>query len=120
MNKYTTIDEYIVQFPEPVKAKLQKIRELIHDLVPEATETISYAIPTFDLHGKHLIHFAGFKNHISFFPTASGVENFIEELKDYKTGPGTIQFPLEQEIPWELIKRIVKFRVDELLMKIKK
>ncbi len=109
-----SIDEYMTEFPPEVQKVLQVLRALIKASAPDATEKISYAIPTFDLNGKHLVHFAGFKNHIGFYPTASGVEAFKEELKPYKGGKGSVQFPLGQPLPTDLISRIVEFRIEEI------
>ena len=108
----TSIDEYIAQFPPETQRILEEMRALIRSSAPDATETISYAIPTFDLNG-HLVHFAGFKRHVGLYPTGSGVAAFQEELKPYKCGKGSVQFPLDQPIPGDLIRRIVCFRVDE-------
>jgi uncharacterized protein YdhG (YjbR/CyaY superfamily) len=91
---------------------LQEVRALIRASAPDATETISYAIPTFDLHG-HLVHFAGYERHVGFYPTGSGVEAFKEDLKPYKSGKGSVQFPLGQPLPRDLIRRIVELRVEE-------
>lgn len=111
--QYTTIDEYISLFPEGVQEKLEKIRNFIKDIVPESTETISYQMPTFDLEGKHLVYFAAFKHHIGFYPFPSGIEAFKDEISEYKTSKGSIQFPLDKPIPFDLIKKILKFRVKE-------
>jgi uncharacterized protein YdhG (YjbR/CyaY superfamily) len=108
------IDEYIAGYSADIQQILQKIRALIHETAPEAQETISYQVPTFTLKG-NLVHFAAFKSHISFFPASSGVEKFKNELEGYKTSKGTIQFPLGQPIPYDLIRRIVLFRVQENL-----
>ena len=116
MDKYTNIDEYIINFPADVQVLLQKVRQTIHETAPEATEKISYGIPTFYLHG-NLVHFGGFKNHIGFFPASSGVARFKDELEKYATTKGTVQFPLEAPIPFDLITRIVEFRVQENLFK---
>jgi uncharacterized protein YdhG (YjbR/CyaY superfamily) len=113
--KASTIDEYIGQFPEATQARLEEVRALIHATAPEAIETISYAIPTFDLNGRHLVHFAGFERHIGFYPVPSGMEAFKDELRDYKQGKGSVQFPLEDPLPVDLIRRIVEFRVAENL-----
>lgn len=109
------VDTYISRQPENVQQILQKIRGLVHEIAPGATEVISYGIPTFDLNGKHLIHFAGFKKHVSLFPTSSGVEVFKDELESYATSRGTIQFPLDKSIPYELIRKITKFRANQIL-----
>ena len=111
-SRATTIDEYIAEFPPDVQKKLQQVRAIIRETAPEATETISYAIPTFDLNG-HLIHFAGFKNHIGLYPTPSGIKEFEDELAPYKSGKGSLQFPLDRPLPLDLISRIVEFRVLE-------
>jgi len=109
-----TIDNYIARFPADVQAILQKIRQTIHEAAPEATEAISYQMPTFKLHG-NLVHFGGFKNHIGFYPVPSGMEAFKDELSAYPQGKGSVQFPLNQPIPYDLIRRIVKYRVGEAL-----
>ncbi|CUS04339.2 conserved protein of unknown function [Candidatus Promineifilum breve] len=108
----TTIDAYIANYPEDVQAILQQIRRTIHAAAPEATEAISYQIPTFKLHG-NLVHFAAFKNHIGFYPAPTGVAEFESELAVYKQGKGSVQFPLDQPMPLALITRIVEFRVGE-------
>jgi uncharacterized protein YdhG (YjbR/CyaY superfamily) len=107
------IDEYIAGFPLETQRVLEEVRALIRAAAPEATETISYAMPTFDLNGRHLVHFAGYEKHIGFYPVPSGVEAFKEELKPYKTGKGSVQFPLDRPLPTDLIRRIVEFRVAE-------
>ena len=108
------IDEYIAGLPKEVQDLMQAVRKVIHEAAPEATETMNYAIPTFDLQG-NLVHFAAFKNHIGFYPTPSGMEAFKEELSVYKGSKGSVQFPLGQPIPFDLITRIVRFRVAENL-----
>ena len=109
-----TIDEYIATFPEYIQEILQKIRQAIKESAPQAQEAISYRIPTFKLNG-NLVHFAAFKDHIGFFPTSSGVDAFQKELSGYETSKGTIRFPLDKPIPFDLIRKIVKFRVKENL-----
>lgn len=113
----TSIDAYIAEFPPETQQLLQALRELIRALAPAATETISYAIPTFDLNGRHLVHFAGYKQHIGFYPTGSGIAAFQDELSGYKTARGTVQFPLNKPLPLDLIRRMVEFRVAEVLRK---
>jgi len=113
-SKAQSIDEYIAEFPAEIQKVLEELRALIRETAPDATETISYAIPTFDLNRKHLVHFAGFKDHISFFPTGSGVEAFKDELEPYKGGKGTVQVPLGEPLPTDLFRRIVEFRVQEV------
>jgi len=109
-----TIDAYIETCPETVRNKLQELRATIKASAPDATEKISYQIPTFYLKG-NLVHFAAFKDHISFFPTSSGREAFKQELSIYPGGKGTIHFPIDEPLPMELIGRIVRFRVIENL-----
>lgn len=116
MRKYKNIDDYIASFPREVQEILQKIRLSIRRLVPNAVETISYGIPTFKLNGKNLVHFGGFKDHVSIFPTSSGVAAFKKELSNYKISKGTIQFPLDKPIPYSLITRIVRFRIKEIVI----
>lgn len=112
----TTIDEYIAGFAPDVQEILQQIRQTIHEAAPDAQETISYQMPTFALHG-NLVHFAAFSKHIGFYPVPSGIEAFQEELAVYKQGKGSVQFPLSQPMPYDLIRRIVLFRVQENLAK---
>lgn len=107
-----TIDDYIAGFPAEIQTLLQKVRATVRKAAPGAEETISYRIPTFRLEG-NLVHFAAFKNHIGFYPTASGIKNFKKELAAYKTAKGSVQFPVERPIPYGVITRIVKFRVKE-------
>lgn len=107
-----SIDAYIAQADPAVRARLEQIRALCHELAPEASEKISYQMPTFFLEG-NLVHFAAFKEHIGFYPTPSGTEAFQAELTPYKSGKGSIQFPLNQPLPLDLIRRIVEFRVAE-------
>ena len=107
-----TIDEYIAEFPPEARKVLEELRALIKEAAPEATETMSYAIPTFDLNG-HLVHFAGYEQHIGFYPTPSGIAAFKEELKPYKSAKGSVQFPLDRPLPVDLIRRMVEYRVKE-------
>jgi uncharacterized protein YdhG (YjbR/CyaY superfamily) len=111
-----TIDEYIAGFPPDIQTILQQIRTTIQAAAPDAQETISYQMPTFTLHG-NLVHFAAFKHHIGFYPTPSGTEHFQAALARYKSGKGSVQFPLDEPIPYDLITEIVKFRVEENLAK---
>ncbi len=110
--KPNSIEEYIAGFPAEVQQVLQEVRNTIKHAAPEATETISYAIPTFVLNG-NLVHFAAFKNHIGFYAVPSGHHAFEAELSVYKGGKGSVQFPLNKPMPLDLISRIVKFRVQE-------
>ena len=109
------IDKYIAGFPKEVQEKLERLRIFIKKLAPEVTETINYQIPTFVLGKRNLVHFAGYKNHIGFYPTPSGIEAFKKELAPYKFSKGSVQFPLDKEMPWELIGKMVEFRVNEEL-----
>lgn len=108
------IDEYIAGFPPDIQQILQRIRATIRDAAPEAQEKISYAMPPFFLHG-NLVHFAAFKKHIGFYPTPSGTEHFQQQIAAYQSAKGSIQFPLDRPIPYDLIAEIVKFRVQENL-----
>ncbi len=114
--QFKTIDEYIAAYPEDVRPLLEKMRRVIREAASQADEAISYGIPTFKLHG-NLVHFAAFKNHISFFPTPSAIVAFKKELAPYKQAKGTVQFPLDQSIPFGLVRKIVKFRVKQNLAK---
>jgi uncharacterized protein YdhG (YjbR/CyaY superfamily) len=107
-----SVDEYIAGCPAAVRARLKAIRKAIREAAPGATESISYRMPAYDLEGP-LVYFAAFKSHIGFFPTASGVAEFTEELRGYRTSKGAIQLPLEEPLPLGLIKRIVRFKVRE-------
>ncbi|MBL0345186.1 MAG: DUF1801 domain-containing protein [Anaerolineales bacterium] len=108
------IDDYIATFPKGTQTVLKKLRATIRKAAPKAEETINYQIPTFTLQG-NLVHFAAFKNHIGFYPTPSGIEKFKEELSVYEGAKGSVKFPLDKLIPYALITKIVKFRVQENL-----
>lgn len=110
----TTIDEYIAGFPSAVQEILQKIRMTIREAAPDAEEAIKYQLPTFVLKG-NLVHFGAFKKHIGFYSTPSGHQEFQEELSVYKGAKGSVQFPLDQPMPLDLIRRVVRFRVEENL-----
>jgi uncharacterized protein YdhG (YjbR/CyaY superfamily) len=107
------IDEYIAGFPPDVQDILQKIRMTIRKAAPQAEETISYKIPTFNLKGHYLIYFAAYKKHIALYPAPIGVPEFEEEIAPYASGKGTLQFPLDKPIPYKLITKIVKYRRKE-------
>jgi uncharacterized protein YdhG (YjbR/CyaY superfamily) len=111
-----TVDEYIAAFPENVKSILQELRQVIRSAAPEAQEVISYKMPAFKLNGL-LLWFAAFKNHIGFFPKASAIEAFEKELSGYEVSKGTIRFPLDKPIPFDLVRKIVKYRLKENLSK---
>jgi len=112
--KARSVDEYIAGFPPTIRGILEELRALIKDSAPGAQESVSYGIPTFDLRGKHLVHFAAFKNHVGLYPTPSGIEAFAEELAPYVGGKGSVRFPLGRPLPGDLIRRIVDFRVKEM------
>ncbi|MBK9927444.1 MAG: DUF1801 domain-containing protein [Anaerolineales bacterium] len=113
-----TIDEYIADFPKEVQDILNRIRTTVRNEAPDAEETITYGIPTFTLK-VNLVHFAGFESHIGFYPTPSGIKKFKKEISAYKWAKGSVQFPLNQPIPYELIRKITKFRVKENLERAK-
>lgn len=110
------IDDYILQFPKEIQRKLQELRQVIKESAPEAEERISYKMPTYYLRG-NLVHFAAYSRHIGFYPAPSGIEAFKDQLEGYKTSKGAIQFPLDDDLPLGLIRKIVKFRVEENLNK---
>lgn len=112
----TPIEEYITALPKARQGKVNQLYKLIKRLVPEATEKMAYGIPTFYLNG-NLVHFANAKNHLGFYPAPSGIIAFQSELTHYKTSKGAIQFPLTEELPTDLIEKIVLFRVEENLKK---
>ncbi len=117
MKTCKTISQYIANFPKPAQSVLKKMRVVIKKAAPKSHEAIKYGIPTFVLNGKNLVHFGGFKSHVSFFPTSSGIRAFEKELAKYKTSKGTVQFPFNKPIPYGLVVRIVKFRVKESMGK---
>ena len=115
------IDEYISRFPLDIQDILEQIRVTIKKVVPEAEETISYGIPTFNLNGTYLIYFAAYKNHIGFYPVPGSIEKVDKDFASYKTsGKGTIQFPLNKPIPLNLITKLVKFKVTERVKNVEK
>ncbi|MBS2039262.1 DUF1801 domain-containing protein [bacterium] len=107
-------EDYFKDFSPEVRQRLQTLRQTIQALAPEATEAISYAIPTFKLNGKNLVHFAAFKKHIGFFPGARAMQVFAPQLSEYKISKGTLQLPLERPLPLELIKTMVEFCLSQL------
>jgi uncharacterized protein YdhG (YjbR/CyaY superfamily) len=117
--KPTDIDSYIAEFPEATQALLQQIRATIQAAAPDATETISYAIPTFVYHG-NLVHFAGYKQHIGFYPGAAGIEAFKDEISEYKWAKGSVQFPLNEPLPLDLVTRMVNYRLAQNVAKVAK
>lgn len=112
-NKPNNIDEYIQQYPKSIQEILTKIRQIVIELAPQATETISYQIPTFKLGKRNLVHFGAYKNFVSFYPTPSALIAFSKELAQYKTSKGAVRFQLDEPIPYDLIKKMVRFRIQE-------
>jgi uncharacterized protein YdhG (YjbR/CyaY superfamily) len=112
------IDSYIEGFSKDIQVLLQKLRKVISESAPGATECLKYQIPTFFLRG-NLVHFAAFKKHIGFYPAPSGIEKFKKELSDYEFSKGSVRFPLDKPIPFKLVSKIVAFRVKETLGKAK-
>lgn len=110
--EFKDIDSYIATFPKNVQVLLEQVRNAIKSSAPKAEEVISYNMPAFKLHGM-LVYFAGYKQHIGFYPTASGIAEFQEEISKYKNAKGSVQFPLDKPMPLALIKKMVKFRVKE-------
>jgi uncharacterized protein YdhG (YjbR/CyaY superfamily) len=111
--RFTTIDEYINTFPVDIQAILEKVRQAIQKVAPEAAETISYGMPAFNLNGKRLVFFAGWKHHVSLYPIPAGDEAFQQKISHYKRAKGTIQFPLDNPIPYDLVEQIVTLLLME-------
>ncbi len=109
------IDEYIAGFPNDVQKILEKVRMTIRKAAPAAEETISYQIPTFTLNGTYLVYFAAYKKHIGVYPAPTGSAELKEELSAYAAGKGTVRFPLDKPIPFDVISKIVRFRIKENL-----
>lgn len=109
---FNSIDDYIASFPKEVQKILIKLQKVIKDAAPDAEEKISYQMPTFYLNG-NLVHFAAYKKHIGFYPTPNGIQAFKKELSVYKGAKGSVQFPIDKPLPFDLITKIVKFRVSE-------
>ncbi|MDR1583019.1 MAG: DUF1801 domain-containing protein [Prevotellaceae bacterium] len=112
------IDEYIMGFEPAIQKTLNELRNFIKSEAPDATEKISYGMPTFYLKG-NLVHFAAFKDHYGFFPSPSGINEFEKELIPYRSGKGTLRFPFNKPIPWDILKKIIRYRVEENLRKAK-
>src|SRR5437899_8523818 len=110
--KATNVDHYIAGFPEETQKHLNRLRSIIRKAAPAAEESISYGMPAYKLQGT-LVYFGGFKNHVGFYPTASGIKNFQEEIAAYKNSKGAVQFPLNEPLPVKLVEKIVTFRVNE-------
>lgn len=114
MKTFTTVDAYIAAQPREHQLKLITLRDLIDELAPDAVEWISYGMPWYKYCGKPFVYFACAKKHIGFYPTPSGVEKFKKELEKYPTSKGAIQFPHHEELPLQLIKKIIQFRMSEI------
>ena len=114
MQNFDDIDSYIATFPKSTQALLEEVRTTIQKAVPEAEECINYGMPTFKLKG-NMVHFAAYANHIGFYPAPSGISTFADELLGYKSAKGSVQFPIDQPLPLDLIKRISEFRAKENL-----
>ncbi|MCW3115151.1 MAG: hypothetical protein JWR18_3547 [Segetibacter sp.] len=110
---FKTVDEYIKTFPEDIQKLLQQVRAVIKENAPEAVESIAYEMPAYKTNGKPLVYFAGYTKHVGFYATPTGHAEFAGELSNYKQGKGSVQFPIDMPMPFELIKRIVVFRVKE-------
>ena len=117
--EFKNIDEYIAGFPKEVQGILEKLRATIHAAAPEAVETISYQMPTFNLYGHYLVYFAAYKKHIGFYGYPKGAAEFEKEMAVYESGKGTLKFPYDRPIPYDLITRMVKYRVHENLARAK-
>lgn len=111
--KRSNIDQYIAGFPAETQEVLEQVRSAIRSAAPEAEEIISYAMPTFKFMGRNLVHFAGYEKHIGLYPAPVAMEAFKKDLHAYKTGKGSVRFPLDKPMPLDLIARIVKFRIEE-------
>lgn len=114
MNKPETIDDYIADFEPPIQQLLSDMRTTIRAAVPDATEAISYGMPTFRIGGKNMVHFAAFPAHVGFYATPDGHAEFEPELSKYKRGKGSVQFPLDQPLPLDLVRRIAIYRAEQL------
>lgn len=112
MSKIKSVDEYIQEYPLEIQKRLNEIKKLIKELAPDAEEKISYNMPTFFLNG-NLVHFAAFKNHIGLYPLPSAIAKFEPELTNFKHAKGSIQFPHDKDLPIQLIRQIILFRIDE-------
>ncbi|WP_348822919.1 iron chaperone [Flavobacterium aestuarii] len=117
---YKSVDEYIKTFPDEVQLILEKVRKTIIEKAPEAVESISYGMPAYKTNGKPLVYFAGYQKHIGFYATPTGHSEFANDLSKFKQGKGSVQFPIDEPVPYDLIERIVVFRVTENKKKSKK
>jgi uncharacterized protein YdhG (YjbR/CyaY superfamily) len=120
MKDFKDINSYIASYPKNVQVILKKLRTTIKKIIPAAEESIAYGIPSFSLNGIYVVHFGGFEKHVSLFPTSEPITAFKKELSKYKTGRGTIQFPLDKPIPYGLISRIIKYSLRNSVDKVRK
>ncbi len=116
--KFTTVEEYISTFPAETKKLLKEMRKAIKQAAPDAEELISYNMPAFKQEGA-LVYYAGYKHHIGFYPTSSGIAVFKKEFSNYKNSKGAVQFPIDEPLPLDLVTKIVKYRVKENVLKAK-
>lgn len=112
-----TVDDYIEQFQGDVCERLETMRRAIRELAPDAEESMAYGMPAYKLYGKPLVYFAGYKNHIGFYAIPNSHEAFKTEFAKYKQGKGSVQFPLDQPLPVDLVKRVVIYRVEQLTVR---
>lgn len=113
MTNFKTVDEYIASFPQDIRALLDQMRKTIRNAAPEAEESIAYGMAAYKTYKHPLVYFAGFENHIGFYATPTGHSEFAAELSKYKQGKGSVQFPLNEALPLDLVSRITRFRVQE-------
>lgn len=118
-NTFKNIDDYILLFPVDIQEKLLELRKAIHSQVPDLEEYIGYQMPAFKYKGKPLVYFAGYKKHIGFYPGAEGIKNFEKDFEErnYKFSKGAVQFPIDEDIPLDLVNKIVAFRITEIEQK---
>lgn len=114
MDKPASVDAYLAEFDGQTRARLDELRALVHRIAPDAVESIAYAMPAYKLNGKPLVYFAGYDRHIGVYGTPSVQAAFAERLSDYKQGKGSVQFPLDKPMPWDLIGQMIQFKIDEL------
>ncbi len=119
MTAFNDVDKYIANFPEEVQFKLEEFRLFLQKLLPKATECINYGIPTYKVNEQNLVHFGGFKSHLGFYPGAAVMDIFENELSEYKSAKGSVQFPYNQAIPYDVIEKIVHFRIEQNDLKLK-
>jgi uncharacterized protein YdhG (YjbR/CyaY superfamily) len=112
-SNFAEVDKYINSFPEETQTILKKIRKMIADIIPQADQVISYGVPTFKINGKYVIYFAGYKNHISLYPASDELVENVKDAEKYRVSKGTLKFKLSEPIPYDLIEKVVKFKVKE-------